>query len=94
MLANLPQRFLEIANALKLHEEFDIRTAKPSGGRLQRYLLNCLWESGTSSDTHRNEKAIKALRIISAIYTTGSYNGVPRNSESNVWSKYEVCFLS
>jgi hypothetical protein len=99
---NLPQRLLESIRALKLSSKFDIRTAKPTGGRsLQRYLLHAIWDTGAStwgsdgsagsaSPGSRQEQAEKALRVISAIYTTDSWVGgsMEDESEDNPWRKY------
>lgn len=90
----LPQHLMKSIRALKLSNEFDIRTDKPTGGRaLQRYLLHAIWDTGVkgnSGNANGKEQAEKALRVISAIYTTDSWVGgvMDDDSPSNPWQKY------
>ena len=105
LLHGLPQRLMECTRALRLGADFDIRTAKPPGGRaLQRYLLHAMWDTGQGpawiSEEDENDqnveghagRALKALRVISAVYTTDSWVGGSTDDDApdNPWKKYEV----
>lgn len=106
LLHGLPQRLMECTRALRLGADFDIRTAQPPGGRaLQRYLLHAVWDTGQGpprvdggedDDGEQGDgqvgRAVKALRVISAVYTTDSWVGGSTDDDSpnNPWKKYEV----
>lgn len=89
----LPQRLLELARVFKLSGSFDLRTARPAGGRvLQRILVQSAWDLGARAAARR-DSALRALRVVSAIYATQSWTGgsFDENVDGNPWFNIRVC---
>jgi hypothetical protein len=88
----LPQRLLELARVLKLSGSFDLRTARPAGGRvLQRVLVQSAWDLG-AKDRARRDAAVRALRVVSVMYATQSWTGgsFDENCDGNPWFNIKV----
>lgn len=88
----LPQKLLELARVFKLSGSFDLRTARPAGGRvLQRILVQSAWDLGAESGPRRSA-AVRSLRIVSTMYATQSWTGgsLDDPSEDNPWTNIKV----